>query len=76
VVSNPAAFQSLSASPLTCQGSGIPLNDTATGGPGLSFNPATGVLTYNWASPGSAGCRLVQLRLGDNSVRELVFRMQ
>jgi hypothetical protein len=61
VVSNPAAFQSLNVLPITCQGAGIPLNDTATGGPGLSFNPATGAL---------------QLRLGDNSVRELVFRFQ
>ena len=73
----PAAFQSFTVLPISCQGTGIPLNDTATGGPGLSFNPATGAFTYNWATDaGSTGCRRVQLRLGDNSVRELVFRFQ
>ena len=41
VVTNPAAFQSLNVLPLNCQGTAIPLNDTATGGPGLSVNART-----------------------------------
>jgi len=54
------------------------LNDTATGGAGLSVNPANGYFTYNWQTDAAwAGtCRRVQVRLGDNSVRELVFRLQ
>jgi sugar lactone lactonase YvrE len=78
VVTNPAAFQSISVFNLTCQGAGIPLNDTATGGPGLSVNPANGYFTYNWQTDASwAGtCRRVQIRFGDNSFKEVVFRLQ
>lgn len=78
VVTNPAAFQSLTVLNLTCQGTPIPLNDTATGGPGLNVNPVNGYFTYNWQTDASwAGtCRRVQIRLGDNSVKEVVFRLQ
>jgi len=78
VVTNPAAFQSFTVFNQTCQGTPIPLNDTATGGPGLSVNPANGYFTYNWQTDASwAGtCRRVNIRLGDNSVKELVFRFQ
>jgi sugar lactone lactonase YvrE len=77
-VTNPAAFQSLTVLNLTCQGTAVPLNDTATGGAGLTVNPANGYFTYNWQTEASwAGtCRRVQIRLGDNSVREVVFRLQ
>jgi hypothetical protein len=77
VVTNPAAFQSFTVLNLTCQGTPVPLIDTATGGPGLSVNPANGYFTYNWQTDASwAGtCRRVQIRLGDNSVREVVFRL-
>jgi sugar lactone lactonase YvrE len=77
VVTNPAAFQSFTMLNLTCQGTAVPLNDTATGGAGLSVNPANGYFTYNWQTDASwAGtCRRVQIRLGDNSVKEVVFRL-
>jgi sugar lactone lactonase YvrE len=77
VVTNPAAFQSFTVLNLTCQGTPVPLNDTATGGAGLTVNPANGYFTYNWQTEASwAGtCRRVQIRLGDNSVREVVFRL-
>jgi sugar lactone lactonase YvrE len=77
-VTNPAAFQSFTVFNLTCQGTPIPLNDTATGGAGLSVNPANGYFTYNWQTDAAwAGtCRRVQIRLGDNSVKEVVFRLQ
>jgi sugar lactone lactonase YvrE len=77
-VINPAAFQSITVLNMTCQGPLVALNGTATGGPGLSVNPANGYFTYNWQTDASwAGtCRRVQIRLGDNSVREVVFRLQ
>ena len=76
-VTNPAAFQSLTVLPLTCQSAAITLNDTATGGAGLSVNPANGYFTYNWQTDaGWTGCRRVQIRFSDNSMREVVFRFQ
>jgi sugar lactone lactonase YvrE len=77
VVTNPAAFQSFTVLNLACQGTAVPLIDTATGGPGLTVNPANGYFIYNWQTDASwAGtCRRVQIRLGDNSVREVVFRL-
>ncbi len=76
-VTNPAAFQSLTVLPLTCQAAPIPLNDPATGGEGLSVNASTGVFTYNWQTDASwTGCRRVQVRFSDNSIREVVFRFQ
>jgi hypothetical protein len=49
----------------------------ATGAPGLSVNPASGFFTYNWQTdPSWTGCRRVQLRWSDNSMREVVFRFQ
>jgi hypothetical protein len=73
-VTNPAAFQSLNASVLTCQSAVVPLSGSASGGPGLSVNASTGVFTYNWqTTPGSTGCRRVILTFADNSSRELWF---
>jgi sugar lactone lactonase YvrE len=76
-VTNPAAFQSISVFNQACQGTPVPLNDTAIGGAGLSVNPANGYFTYNWQTDASwAGtCRRVQIRFSDNSVREVVFRL-
>jgi sugar lactone lactonase YvrE len=73
-VTNPAAFQSLNASVLTCQSAVVPLSGSASGGPGLSVNPSNGVFTYNWqTTAGSTGCRRVILTFADNSSRELWF---
>jgi sugar lactone lactonase YvrE len=73
-VVNPAAFQSLNASVLTCQSAVVPLSGSASGGPGLSVNPSNGVFTYNWpTTAGSTGCRRVILTFANNSTRELWF---
>jgi hypothetical protein len=76
-VTNPAAFQSVTVSNVSCQSPMVPLIDTATGGPGFSVNPANGYFIYNWQTEASwAGtCRRVLIRLGDNSVKELLFQL-
>jgi hypothetical protein len=55
----------------------VPLIDTATGGPGFSVTPANGYFIYNWQTDASwaGACRRVLIRLGDNSVKELLFQL-
>jgi hypothetical protein len=75
-VTNPAAFQSVTVFNMTCQGTPIPLNDTATGGAGLSVNQANGYFTYNWQtdSAWTGTCKRMQIRFADNSIRDVIFR--
>ena len=55
----------------------VPLNDTATGPAGISFDPASNSFTYNWQTSTSwTGCRKLTIRLKDNSQHELRFRFQ
>ena len=77
-VTNTAAFTSATVSSLTCgSATVVPLNDTASGPPGISFDAGTNTFTYHWATDaGWTGCRKLTLRLRDNSQRELRFRFQ
>ena len=55
----------------------VPLNDTASGPPGISFDAGSNTFIYNWQTDaGWTGCRKLTLRLRDNSQRELRFRFQ
>lgn len=76
-VSDPASFVSLTVQSLSCVGTRVPLNDPATGAPGLNHNAQTGTFVYNWVTnPSWTGCRRVRIGLRDGSVRELRFRFQ
>jgi hypothetical protein len=55
----------------------VPLNDSAQGPAGLSFDESTGTFTYNWQTGSSwTGCRKLTIKLRDNSLHELRFRFQ
>ena len=77
-VSNPASFASATVGSLSCGSApAVPLGDTASGAAGLSFDAATGTFTYNWATNASwTGCRKLTIKLRDNSVHELRFKLQ
>jgi hypothetical protein len=77
-VSNTASFASATVGSLSCGGSpSVPLNDTASGPAGISFDAASGTFTYNWQTNSSwTGCRKLTIKLRDNSTRELRFRFQ
>jgi sugar lactone lactonase YvrE len=77
-VSDLTAFQSFNVATERCISSSTPLNDVATGGPGLSFDSATSTFTYNWDTNASwAGtCRNVNIRLIDGSRHTLYFKFQ
>jgi sugar lactone lactonase YvrE len=77
-VSNPLSFSSVTVGSLSCGSAPVvPLNDTATGPAGISFDPATDTFTYNWATnAGWTGCRKLTIKLRDNTLHELRFRFQ
>lgn len=77
-VSDPAIMDNFAVASERCLSNVVPLNDTATGGPGLSFDSATSTYTYNWDTDASwAGtCRNVKLRLIDGSRHTLMFKFQ
>ena len=55
----------------------VPLNDTASGPSGISFDAGTNTFTYNWQTSASwTGCRKLTIKLKDNTTRELRFRFQ
>ena len=78
-VSNPAAFQGLAVSVYNCAHSGgavVTLNDTATGGPGLTYSASTQAFTYNWQSDASwaGACRRVLLQFANGTSTEVLFQ--
>jgi sugar lactone lactonase YvrE len=77
-VTNPTSFTSATVGSLTCGSTtSVPLNDTASGPAGISFDAATNSFVYNWQTSASwTGCRKLTIKLKDNSVRELRFRFQ
>jgi len=77
-VSNTASFTSATVGSLSCGGSpSVPLNDTASGPAGISYDAASGTFTYNWQTNGGwTGCRKLTIKLRDNSTHELRFRFQ
>jgi hypothetical protein len=77
-VTDPASFSSATVGSLTCGSAPVvPLNDSASGPAGISFDPATSSFTYNWQTGASwTGCRRLTIKLKDNSLHELRFRFQ
>ena len=77
-VTNPTSFTSATVGSLTCgSATSVPLNDTASGPAGISFDAATNSFVYNWQTNASwTGCRKLSIKLKDNSVHELRFRFQ
>ena len=77
-VTDTASFTSATVASLTCgSATVVPLNDPASGPPGISFDAGSNTFTYNWQTDaGWTGCRKLTLRLRDNSQRELRFRFQ
>jgi trimeric autotransporter adhesin len=77
-VTNPASFTSATVGSLTCgSATSVPLNDSASGPAGISFDAATNSFVYNWQTSTSwTGCRKLTIKLRDNSVHELRFRFQ
>jgi sugar lactone lactonase YvrE len=77
-VTNTASFASATVGSLSCGGGPtVPLNDTATGPAGISFDPGTSSFVYNWQTSASwTGCRKLTIRLRDNSTWEARFRFQ
>jgi hypothetical protein len=63
---------------LTCGSAAtVPLNDTATGAEGISYDAATQSFVYNWqTSAGWTGCRKLTIKLKDNTTHELRFKFQ
>jgi hypothetical protein len=77
-VSNTASFASATVGSLSCGGApSVPLNDTASGPAGISYDASTQTFTYNWQTGGNwSGCRRLTIKLRDNSTHELRFRFQ
>lgn len=77
-VTNPASFASATVGSLSCgSAAAVPLNDTAAGPAGISFDPATHSFVYNWQTNASwTGCRKLTIKLRDGSTHELRFRFQ
>jgi hypothetical protein len=77
-VSNLVAFTSATVGSLSCNGqAGAPLNDTATGPAGISYDAANQVFVYNWQTSSSwTGCRKLTIKLKDNTTHEVRFRFQ
>jgi sugar lactone lactonase YvrE len=77
-VSNTASFTSATVATLTCGSTtAVPLNDTAIGPAGISFDAGTSAFTYNWQTDSSwTGCRKLTIKLKDNSTHELRFKFQ
>ena len=77
-VSHPGSFVSATVGSLSCGSAPmVPLNDSAQGPAGLSFDESTGTFTYNWQTGSSwTGCRKLTIKLRDNSLHELRFRFQ
>ena len=77
-VTNPASFTSATVATLTCgSAASVPLNDSASGAAGISFDAATQSFVYNWqTSAGWTGCRKLTIKLKDNSTHELRFKFQ
>ena len=75
-VTNTASFTSATVGSLTCgSATVVPLNDTANGPSGISFDAGTNTFTYNWQTNASwTGCRKLTIKLKDNSLHELRFR--
>ena len=77
-VKNTASFTSATVGSLTCGSAAtVPLNDTATGAEGISYDAATQSFVYNWqTSAGWTGCRKLTIKLKDNTTHELRFKFQ
>ena len=77
-VTNTASFTSATVGSLTCgSATVVPLNDTASGPAGISFDAGTNTFTYNWQTNASwTGCRKLTIKLRDNTLHELRFRFQ
>ena len=77
-VSNTASFTSATVGSLTCgSATAVPLNDTASGASGISFDAGTNTFTYNWqTNAGWTGCRKLTIKLRDNTLHELQFKFQ
>ena len=77
-VTNPASFSSATVGSLTCGSAAtVPLNDTAIGAAGISFDAATQSFVYNWQTSASwTGCRKLTIKLKDSSTHELRFKFQ
>jgi hypothetical protein len=77
-ITNPASFSSATVGSLSCGGAAVvPLNDTASGAAGISFDAATQSFVYNWQTTASwTGCRKLTIKLKDNSTHELRFKFQ
>jgi hypothetical protein len=77
-ITSPASFSSATVGSLSCNGApSVPLNDTAVGPAGISFDAATSSFVYNWQTSSSwTGCRKLTIKLKDNSTHELRFRFQ
>ena len=77
-VSSTVSFVSATVATFTCgSATAVPLNDTASGAAGISFEASTGTFTYNWQTTASwTGCRKLTIKLKDNSTHELRFKFQ
>ena len=77
-VTNTASFTSATVGSLTCgSATVVPLNDTASGPAGISFDAGTNTFTYNWQTNAIwTGCRKLTIKLRDNTLHELRFRFQ
>jgi hypothetical protein len=77
-VSNTASFTSATVGSLACgSDTAVPLNDTATGPAGISFDASSSTFTYHWQTSASwTGCRKLTIKLKDASLHELRFKFQ
>ena len=77
-VTNTASFASATVGSLSCGGApSVPLDDTASGPSGISYDASTNTFTYNWQTSGNwTGCRRLTIKLRDNRTQELRFRFQ
>jgi hypothetical protein len=77
-VTNPASFTSATVGSLTCGSAPVvAFNDTASGPAGIAYDSATNTFTYNWQTVASwTGCRKLTIKLRDNTLHELRFKLQ
>jgi sugar lactone lactonase YvrE len=75
-VSNPASFQSLSQTFITCPSGPINTITETAGGSGLRYDAPTSSFIYSWTTGAQSSCRNVHITLSDGTTHDLLFKVQ